>query len=331
VDIQKYKPQYYYATYHKVYTNRITEQRFLFSPQNSISPSSIMPLSNKDDIHDPHSPSHSHPAVSEPVRLRPASLSDCFELGRIGMSAHAGSAFTNFLYPHQAQHPKSHLLASQQRSLANLLNPRALTIVATIPRQGNWKNSSPHEKKKGEEEVVGCVVFTRLGDDEGAKRQIANRQSVWLWFLSWVLWVLVKFWNVVLGGDKSASPSAYKTFIEVAKEQDATFWDPIKFPERKNRWHVRNVVVAPAHQGKGIGKMLMREVTRRAGEEGVCIGLEASPRGEPLHRSVGFELLSRFAFVITEEERNKGGVMLWKPKSWLNEENLAKKTTVEEE
>ncbi len=58
----------------------------------------------------------------------------------------------------------------------------------------------------------------------------------------------------------------------------------------------------------------MGEVTRRAQEEGVPVGLESSAAGELLYRSVGFELLGRFE--KGDFEQGKGGVMMYKPKSW---------------
>lgn len=39
---------------------------------------------------------------------------------------------------------------------------------------------------------------------------------------------------------------------------DLKYWDHSR--ERKNRWHVKNIVVVTQWQGKGVGKLLMREV-----------------------------------------------------------------------
>lgn len=73
------------------------------------------------------------------------------------------------------------------------------------------------------------------------------------------------------------------------------------------------------YQGRGAGKLLMREVQRRAEEDGVVIGLEASIAGEWMYRSVGFELRSRFdkefQVDLVGEPADKGGIMLWTPKS----------------
>ncbi|KAF5861584.1 hypothetical protein ETB97_012834, partial [Aspergillus alliaceus] len=53
-------------------------------------------------------------------------------------------------------------------------------------------------------------------------------------------------------------------------------------------------------------------VLKRAGEEGVVVGLEASEDGERLYRSLGFELRGRFSMLVADIE--EGGVMMWRPK-----------------
>ena len=199
-----------------------------------------------------------------------------------------------------------------QRSLVRLLEPRNINILATIPGQRNGET----------EEVAALIVMRRLGDDEGAKRQIASKSSIWLWLATWMLWFVTKLWNVVLDGNKSASKEGLDILNQAVKEHQELYWDPVKFPERQCRWHTLSVAVSPAHQGKGIGKMLINEVIKRAEEERICVGLEANINGEPLYRKVGFELLGRFNLVLAEEERDRGGVMLWRPKGWVDGKGL---------
>ncbi|TAQ87694.1 hypothetical protein B7494_g3988 [Chlorociboria aeruginascens] len=273
----------------------------------------MAPINHLQDYNSP-----SHPV--SPIRLRSGTLSDCFEIARINSRVYAGTSLRRFIYPHQSQHPKCFIRNTQQKYLTNFLNPRNLVFIASIPGQ-------QHGRLHEEEKIVGYAIFSRLGEDAGAKRQIASRQSIWLWILSWLLWLVVVFWNVVLGGNKSASPAAVKIFSEETKAQKDLYWDPARFPERRNRWHALGVTIEPAYQRQGIGKMLMREVIRRAEEEKVCIGLESTPLGEPMYTKVGFELLGRFVLVLVEEERNMGGVMLWRPKGWVDGKGL----TVEEE
>jgi GNAT superfamily N-acetyltransferase len=197
-----------------------------------------------------------------------------------------------------------------------MLNPRNLTFLAVHPRVWNGKFWEP-------EEVVGEAQFIRLGDDEGAKKQIASRKSVWHWVLSWIVWALVKLWTVLLGGNKSVDPANDKIFSQSVAEHEEKHWSEVEFPERKNRWLAQSVVVAPEYHRKGIGRKLMAEVIKRAEDEGVPIGLHASPRGEPLYRSLGFDLLARFDLVIAEHEKDRGGVFLWTPKSKRGENSMA--------
>ena len=216
------------------------------------------------------------------------------------------------MFPDKPRHPKCYVRGTQQRSFVRLLDPRNITVLATIPAQRNG----------GQEKLAGHIVMRRFGDDEGAKRQIASNSGIWIWLATWMLWFVTKLWNVFLGGDKSASAKGRELLLGSIKDHEELYWDLVKFPERQCRWHTLSVAVSPAHQGKGIGKMLINEVIKRAEEEKICVGLEANVDGEPLYKKVGFELLGRFKLVLAEEERDRGGVMLWRPKGWVDGKGL---------
>lgn len=162
------------------------------------------------------------------------------------------------------------------------------------------------------EKVVGYAQFSRLGDDEGAKQQIASRKTACLSVLAWYYSIKFKIVDY-LWPDRSANPMAGKQFDAWCRIDGETHWNP--FPERKNRWHLRSIVVSPEWQGKGVGTLLIKELLDRARKEGVVVGLEASADGEHLYRKVGFELLSRFYYEEGSPiaSPNEGGVMMWKP------------------
>jgi GNAT superfamily N-acetyltransferase len=124
---------------------------------------------------------------------------------------------------------------------------------------------------------IGYIHFKRLGDDQEAKRIIREKASVQLWILRWLVWVWYLLLSVILG-DKASDPKALKMFFEWVTEDDEIYWKSHK--ARHNQWHVQSFVVLPMFQGRGVGKRLMAEVTKRAVEENVVIGLEASPEGE---------------------------------------------------
>jgi ribosomal protein S18 acetylase RimI-like enzyme len=99
---------------------------------------------------------------------------------------------------------------------------------------------------------------------------------------------------------------------------DERYWN--SFSERTNRWYVQSCVVLSEYQGMGIGKRMIREVTKRAEEEGVVIGLEASAEGYWMYKSVGFELLGRFDTPgMPDAPGEGGGIMMWSPKGWKGE------------
>ena len=186
-----------------------------------------------------------------------------------------------------------------------MLNPRSLAIVAV-------EETNP-------DVIVGYVQIVRLGEDEGAQRQIASRKTWWLtllaWVYSWIMPLFVRFYT-----SRSDSPTAVQAFIDSGGfEQEASF---ASHPKRKNRWHAESVVVSREFQGRKIGKMLMGEVIKKAQAEGVIVGLEASYEGEFLYRSVGFDLVSRFPILKGMEfgpEGNMGGFMMWKPEGFSDD------------
>lgn len=49
------------------------------------------------------------------------------------------------------------------------------------------------------------------------------------------------------------------------------------------------LLVDPAHQGRGIGRLLAREGLDRAAEEGKGVRLRSTPEGRPLYLALGFE------------------------------------------
>jgi ribosomal protein S18 acetylase RimI-like enzyme len=235
---------------------------------------------------------------NDEIRVRPAKFNDIPKLAFTAFTGYADSTLEKFLTPFQTQYLEDALRSWYQRMVLRWVDPRMVSVVACPA-------SSP-------EKVVGYAQFFRVGDDEGAKRQIASRKTAWLSILAWYYFIKFKIVGY-LWPDRSVNPTAEKQFEAWNQIDDKTHWEP--FPERRSRWHLRSIVVSPEWRGKGIGILLMNEPLDRARKEGVVVGLEATPDGEHLYRKVGFELLSRFYY----EERspiaspNEGGVMIWKP------------------
>jgi GNAT superfamily N-acetyltransferase len=234
----------------------------------------------------------------ETILILPASLHQASTLGRIAAQTYYNDALNTFLAPHRALYPSHYERGFILRSWRRMLDPRNLTFVAV-------SSSNPSV-------LMGYAQFVRLGDDEGAKRQIASRASLFLTLAGWLFWLYSLVLGWVVGVDKSCDLERLDAFEAEAKGVDKEHWD---LEGRRERWHVQSIVVREEWQGKGIGKILMAEVIARAEGEGVVVGLEASEKGERLYRRVGFELLGRFNINFGEERMwELGGIMMYTPK-----------------
>jgi ribosomal protein S18 acetylase RimI-like enzyme len=217
-------------------------------------------------------------------------------LGEISARASYDNPVVNFVMPYRQKHPQAYIRSSVQQMQKRLLDPRCLTTVAC-------EASNPSLP-------VGFAQSIRVGTDEGAKRHAASRSSFWLWLLSWLFWAYCKIVNVVVRRNKSLDPAARAEFDSWVVMDKEKYWRSV--PERHNRWHVQSVVVLPEFQGRGIGKKVMSEVMRRAESEGVPVGLQSSPQGEHMYRSIGFQLLGRFN-EASSSLGSGGGIMMWSP------------------
>lgn len=233
--------------------------------------------------------------TDDKIFIRPARWSDLPGMVDVAISVYRGTPLHNYLSPGHETYPVDSYRGYHQRIAIRWLSPRNLSFVAC-------PSSDPQT-------VVGYIQFFRRGEDDGAKAQMAARKSLWLWILSWYYTVLFAIVNYVWP-NRATDRNALRKFETWVSADNEIHWKP--FPDRQERWHVQSIVVDEKWQGRGIGKRLMSEVLRRAGEEGVVVGLEASPEGECLYRSVGFELLGRFSGE-TIGVADQGGIMLWRP------------------
>lgn len=159
---------------------------------------------------------------------------------------------------------------------------------------------------------VGYAQFIRLGNDEAARRLVSQQASLWLSVKRW--WFNLRTWiENLVWPDRSVDREAMQVFEASAEVDDQKFWESDEMKARyQDRWHVQSLVVSSQYQRRGLGRILMNEVLRRAQDDGVVVGLEASEDGEKLYRSLGFELRGRFSMILGEEV---GGIMMWSPKN----------------
>ena len=209
--------------------------------------------------------------IEPPIIIRPAQLTEYRAIGLLAARTYYNAPVTAWLSPRRAEYPQDYERGFIQRSLTRMLDPRNLTFVAVAA-------SAPLQP------ICGYAQFQRKGNDSGAKEQIKKRGGWVLYVLGWIMWMWFSALNPFFGGDNSANAGNVSLFHEWVKRDEKLYWDGVK--GRENRWYVQSCVVAKEWQGKGLGKMLMREVLKRAERENVIVGLEASEEGEHLVSSV---------------------------------------------
>ncbi|KAI9047523.1 hypothetical protein LZ554_008239 [Drepanopeziza brunnea f. sp. 'monogermtubi'] len=239
----------------------------------------------------------------QPILIRPARLFEAHHVGRIAAATYYDTPLTQFLSPRRGEYYADYERGFTQRAQARMLSPRNVTLFA-------YEASQPARP-------VGYVQFVRLGDDGPARAMDRDAGPKWwrlaLWGMGWAWWLYTRSW--LAGRDRSADLEADEAFEGMLAREGGRYWGVGRL-ERASRWHAQSVVVAQGFQGRRVGKRLVAEVLGRADEEGVVVGLEASRAGEPMYRSLGFELLGRFGGGV-DFEGGAGGFMMRRPKRWV--------------
>jgi GNAT superfamily N-acetyltransferase len=75
----------------------------------------------------------------------------------------------------------------------------------------------------------------------------------------------------------------------VAEEDGAVVGTGLCWPQGPHHGTLGLIIVSPAHQGKGMGRQLMRLVLERLGDR--CTLLNATTAGQPLYESLGFQAI----------------------------------------
>lgn len=217
-------------------------------------------------------------------------------MARIASTEYFDSPLTAFLCPHRHKYPNDVVRRFARMMHGRYLDPRSIGFVAVSAAAPGIP--------------VGYAQFIRLGDDKAAKRLVAEQAAFWRtvkrwWFGLWS-WIENLVWP-----DRSVDMGALRVLHASAEVDDWKYWQSDEMKARyQARWHVQSLVVSSEYQRRGLGRMLLTEALRRAQDEGVVVGLEASEDGEKLYRSLGFELRGRFSANFGDE---LGGIMMWSP------------------
>lgn len=248
-------------------------------------------------------------SASENYVVRPARLSDVPTLAGYATRAYWLSPMNRFLAPRAAEFPDDLPRMFRQMQRRHLLTANFLFFVACSA-------SDP-------DTPVGHVAFSRLGNDRGARDLVESRGvllRLWMFVMRWFFWAYDKV-DLFLWKPGAFDYDALKQLDEWSEMGDQKYWK--SYPERANRWYINGLIINPEYQGKGIGRLLMKEPLNRAQRERVIAGLTSSRHGEFLYRKLGFELLGDFCVrPHTEGPDDKGGgYMIWYPEGYEGARN----------
>jgi len=254
------------------------------------------------------SSSKTHKASLAPAReqfiIRPARLTDFRTLAIHNADVYRDHPVTNFLTPYANTYPEDQIRSRLQGIQQRYTRPDSITAVACRATRPDVP--------------IGYAQYRRVGSDGGPQavaREKGLLMRAWLWLLSWVFWAMHAASNR-LWKTRITDARNLKLFGEYIAADQATHWSR---PAWQDRWFLESVVVAEEFQGKGVGKLLLKDLIERAERERVVIGLSSSPQGEHLYRKLGFELMGDFSTRIKGEVDLRGGIMIRYPEGWEGE------------
>ncbi|KAE8313386.1 acyl-CoA N-acyltransferase [Aspergillus transmontanensis] len=239
--------------------------------------------------------------TTETIQIRRMTRPDIPYMAHLASTTYFNSPLSQFLSPYRHTYPEDFTQRFVQMIRARYFNPRCIGFVAVSA-------SNP-------DIPVAYAQFIRLGNDNAARDLITAQTSIWNTLRRW--YVTVQTWiENLLWPDRSGDADAVRRFEKSAEVDGLRFWESEEMKRLYGeRWHAQSVVVSGDWRRRGIGRRLMGEVLRRAQEDGVVVGLEASEDGEKLYRSLGFELRGRFSLLLGGQDG--GGIMMWRPKGGL--------------
>lgn len=85
--------------------------------------------------------------------------------------------------------------------------------------------------------------------------------------------------------NRASDPSRANTL-----QQTIPFTQHMWSGDRAEAWHLEILGVHPDHQGKGIGKLLVRQGLEQADKEGICASVTSARGKDDFYRSCGYEI-----------------------------------------
>lgn len=171
------------------------------------------------------------------------------------------------------------------------------------------KQSSNETARTKNEVIIGWAWFSRQGTSDTAKAWQRSSHVSFADSVERSLLAVEDFLTYFV--PKPGVHRAHRAIVDAHKtpELDALF--PTEY------WSVDGIMVAPAYQRQGYGKVMLDWVFARAREEIVLVVVDGSPKGGVFYKKHGFRSIGEIGFHVYFDETEHGGERyqrwLWEP------------------
>ncbi|KAI4157638.1 MAG: hypothetical protein LQ342_008122 [Letrouitia transgressa] len=242
------------------------------------------------------------------VLIRSARRTDTPATATLSVAAFAHDELYCYLNPHKTSYPDHFRNYFLRRYKLRLVDPAFHFLVAELE-----PGDEGYVGEGGDgDNVVGFAIWTCKSPSPSPDSVAASRRQTWA---EWVEWTLLRANDAYIHAFQLDRALSYPNFHRIMGPASPSPFALDPYALVPERWHLSNLAVAPAFQGRGIASRLMDWGLDIARREGVPVTLTTSLKAEPVYRHRGFKTLVTFDI---EGVRMGAPVLVW----GLEEEEL---------
>ncbi|KAL9043786.1 MAG: hypothetical protein Q9214_003039, partial [Letrouitia sp. 1 TL-2023] len=210
------------------------------------------------------------------VLIRSARRTDTPSTATLSVAAFAHDELYCYLNPHKRRFPDHFRDYFLRRYKLRLADPTFHFLVAELEA-----GDEGYVREGGDgDNVVAYAIWTRksLNPSLSLDGVAAIRRQTWA---EWVEWMLLRANEAYIHAFRLDRALSYANFHRIMGPMAPSPFASDPYAPIPERWHLSNLAVAPAFQGRGIASRLMDWGLDIARREGVPVTLTASQKAEP--------------------------------------------------